>query len=231
MYARMVGERLPRVQERLILAAERSGRSGDSVRVVAVTKGHPPDAVEALLGAGIRDMGENRVEELEQKFPIFDGRGVIWHMIGHLQRRKAPRAVALADLIHSVDSVRLAERLNRAALEADARLDVLIQVNTSGEATKGGLSAEGALDEIGRMSELDRLNPIGLMTMAPFTSDESAIRSTFRSLRRLRDAARSISGFTARELSMGMSNDFEIAVEEGSTMVRLGTALLGERQA
>ncbi|NNM31450.1 MAG: YggS family pyridoxal phosphate-dependent enzyme [Gemmatimonadetes bacterium] len=231
MYARIVGERLPRVQERLILAAEKSGRSPESVRIVAVTKGHPPGAVDAVLRAGVCDLGENRVEELEQKFPMFDGRGAIWHMIGHLQSRKAARAAAIADLIHSVDSVRLAERLDRAAAQAGARLDVLIQVNTSGEATKGGLAAEGALDEIGRIAELDRLNPIGLMTMAPFTSDESTIRSTFRSLRRLGDEARSISGFTAKELSMGMSNDFEIAIEEGSTMVRLGTALLGERQA
>ena len=231
MYARIVGERLPRVQERLILAAERSGRNPDSVRMVAVTKGHPPSAVDAVLNAGIHDLGENRVEELEQKFPIFDGRGAIWHMIGHLQSRKAPRVVGLADLVHSVDSVRLAQRLDRAAAGLGSRLDVLIQVNTSGEATKGGLTMEGALDEIGRIAECDQLNPIGLMTMAPFTSDESMIRSTFRSLRGLADEARSISGFTPRELSMGMSNDFEIAVEEGSTMVRLGTALLGERQA
>ncbi|NNF26137.1 MAG: YggS family pyridoxal phosphate-dependent enzyme, partial [Gemmatimonadetes bacterium] len=221
----------PRVQERLILAAEQSGRSPESVRMVAVTKGHPPSALDAVLEAGVYDIGENRVEELEQKFPMFDGRGAIWHMIGHLQSRKAARAAALADLIQSVDSVRLAQRLDRAAAQAGARLDVLIQVNTSGEATKGGLAAEGALDEIGRIAELDRLNPIGLMTMAPFTSDESTIRSTFRNLRGLGDEARSISGFTAKELSMGMSNDFEIAIEEGSTMVRLGTALLGERQA
>ena len=231
MYARIIGERLPRVQERLILAARRAGRSPESVRLVAVTKGHPPGAVDAVLKAGLRDIGENRVEELEQKFPIFEGRGAIWHMIGHLQSRKAARAAALADLIHSVDSVRLAQRLDRTLAEGEAPIDVLIQVNTSGEATKGGLPAEEALDGIGRIAELDRVNPIGLMTMAPFTADEKTIRSTFRSLRRLGDEARSISGFEARELSMGMSNDFEIAVEEGSTMVRLGTALLGERQA
>ncbi len=231
MYARIVGERLPRVQERLILAAERAGRSPESVRLVVVTKGHSPDAIEAVLGAGLHDVGENRVEELEQKFPIFQGRGVIWHMIGHLQRRKASKAAELADLIHSVDSIRLAERLDRLAESGQTTQDVLIQINTSGEATKGGLPTEGALDGIGRIAELRGLNPIGLMTMAPFTEDEQTIRSAFRSLRRLRDEADSISGFTGRELSMGMSNDFEIAVEEGSTLVRLGTALLGERQA
>ena len=230
MYARIVGERLPGVRETLMLAAERSGRSAESVGLVAVTKGHPPDAIEAVLAAGIHDIGENRVEELEQKFPLFSGREVRWHMIGHIQRRKAARVVEISDLIHSVDSVRLAGRLNRVAEERGEPVDVLIQVNASGEATKGGFPADAALDGIGEVAELPWLHPVGLMTMAPYTDDENVIRSTFRTLRRVHEEASGLTGYTARELSMGMSNDYALAVEEGSTLVRLGTALLGERQ-
>lgn len=230
MYSRIVGERLPEVRETLMLAAERSGRSAGSVGLVAVTKGHPPDAIEAVLAAGIHDIGENRVEELEQKFPLFAGREVRWHMIGHIQRRKAARAVELSHLIHSVDSLRLAERLDRVAEEQGKRAEVLIQVNASGEATKGGFPADEALDGIGHVAELDWLQPVGLMTMAPFTDDDTVIRNTFRTLRRVHEEASALPGYTARELSMGMSNDYALAVEEGSTLVRLGTALLGERQ-
>lgn len=231
MYARIVGERLPRIHESLILAARQSGREPEAVRLVAVTKGHPTDAIGAVLDTGICDIGENRVEELEQKFPIFEGREVRWHMIGHVQSRKADRAAELAHLIHSVDSVKLARRVGRVGVERDRPVEVLIQVNTSGEATKGGFPADEALDRIGEVADVAGVSPVGLMTMAPYTEDETVIRSAFRSLRRLQEAAAGISGFTARDLSMGMSNDFTIAVEEGSTMVRLGTALLGERQA
>ena len=244
-FRRRIEEALPRVLDRIAAAAERSGRDPAAVRIVAVTKGHPPDAVEAVLGAGLADVGENRVEELEEKAPAFEGRGVRWHMIGHVQSRKAARAARLAGLLHSVDSLRLAGRLSRAAEGAGKRLPVLVQVNASGEAAKGGFLVAGpqgpasagpqgsasteALERIAEIAALPGLRPVGLMTMAPFTSDASVLRATFRRTRELLEATAGIEGFDARELSMGMSNDYETAVEEGSTMVRLGTTLLGER--
>lgn len=243
-FRRRIQEALPRVLDRIAAAAERSGRDPAAVRIVAVTKGHPPEAVEAVLGAGLVDVGENRVEELEEKAPAFEGRGVRWHMIGHVQSRKAARAARLAQFLHSVDSLRLAGRLSRAAVGAGRRLPVLVQVNASGEAAKGGFLVAGpqgpaaeaqgsasaeALGRIAEIAALPGLRPVGLMTMAPFTSDDSVLRTTFRRTRELLEAAAGIEGFDARELSMGMSNDYETAVEEGSTMVRLGTTLLGER--
>ena len=236
-FSRRLGESLPRVLERIAAAAERSGREPGAVRIVAVTKGHPPEAVEAVLEAGLADVGENRVEELEGKALAFQGRGVQWHMVGHVQSRKAPRAARLATILHSVDSIRLAGRLSRAAEGAGRRLPVLVQVNASGEAAKGGFPAAGtsreelaeALEGIAEVSALPGLAAVGLMTMAPFTNDRAVVRATFRRTRELLEAAAGIEGFDARELSMGMSNDFETAVEEGSTMVRLGTTLLGQR--
>ena len=232
-YHRAVAENLPRVVERIAAAAGRSGRDPGAVRVVAVTKGHPPGAIEAALAAGLRDIGENRVEELQRKAPLFEAEPVTWHAIGHIQRRKAAGAARLAALIHSVDSLRLAEKLSRIGEAEGRRIPVLVQVNASGEATKGGFPAARAPDEavtgIARVAELPGLRVDGLMTMAPFVADEATVRATFRTTRAVLEAARGIDGVEGRELSMGMSNDYEIAVEEGSTMVRLGTTLLGRR--
>lgn len=233
LYHHAVAENLPRVRDRIAAAAERSGRDPGAVRVVAVTKGHPPGAIEAALAAGLRDIGENRVEELQRKAPLFEAEPVTWHAIGHIQRRKAAGAARLAALIHSVDSLRLAEKLSRLG-EAEGRcIPVLVQVNASGEATKGGFPAARAPDEavagIARVAGLPGLRVDGLMTMAPFVADEPTLRATFRTTRTVLEAARGIDGVGGRELSMGMSNDYETAVEEGSTMVRLGTTLLGRR--
>lgn len=232
-FDRRLAERLPRVRERIEAAARRGGREPGSVRIVAVTKGHPAGAVQAVLKAGLAEVGENRVEELEEKEAAFRGRGVRWHMIGHVQGRKAARAARLADVVHSVDSIRLAERLSRAAEAQGRRLAALVQVNASGEAAKGGfVVADGtgaALEAVAQAAALPGLRLQGLMTMAPFTRDETVLRATFRRTRRLFEDAAGVSGFEARELSMGMSNDYELAVAEGSTIVRLGTALLGER--
>ena len=228
-YERALRERLPRVGERIAAAAARSGRGESAVRIVAVTKGHPPGVVEAALAAGLIDLGENRVEELAGKSPRFEGCGLRWHMIGHVQRRKAGGAARLAALIHSVDSIRLAGKLSRLGEAEGRRVPVLVQVNTSGEAAKGGFPEAEALDGIARVAGLGGLRVRGLMTMAPFTSDVRTLRDTFRRTRRLLEAAAGIGGLEGRELSMGMSNDFEIAIEEGSTMVRLGTTLFGER--
>ena len=152
-----------------------------------------------------------------------------WHMVGHVQSRKAARVAAVADIVHSVDSMKLARRLSAAAADQDGTLDVLIQVNTSGEASKSGLAQERALETIQEMSELGGLRVEGLMTMAPFTDNEGRLRDAFRGLRETLDAARKLSSNVGGELSMGMTNDFGIAIEEGSTMVRLGTALFGKR--
>ena len=229
VYCRAIRERLPRVLDQVAAAAERAGRDPDSVRIVAVTKGHPLDAVGAAVEAGLRDLGENRVEELDRKHPAFPDGDVRWHMIGHVQRRKAGRAARLASLVHSVDSVRLAEKLSRIGEADGRRVPVLVQVNASGEAAKGGFPDAEALDGVRAVAGLAGLRVLGLMTMAPFTADEAALRSTFRRTRALMEAAGAIPGVEGRELSMGMSNDYAVAVEEGSTMVRLGTTLFGER--
>jgi PLP dependent protein len=221
--------RVAQVRERIEAARARSGRS-DEVTLVAVTKTHPADVVRAAIEAGVADVGENRVQEMDDKVGEI-GRGAVrWHLIGHLQRNKAARAVAVADLVHSLDSPRLAEALSAEAVKAGIILPVLVQVNTSGEESKFGLAPDEAVDAIGRMAALPGLRLEGLMTMAPFTDDQAVIRRTFAGARRLgEEARRQVPAFTGRHLSMGMSNDFEAAVEEGSTLVRVGSTLFGER--
>jgi PLP dependent protein len=229
MDERTIAARAAEVRERIERARLRAGHTGP-VTLVAVTKTHPAATVRAAIAAGIGDVGENRVQELDAKVAEV-GRGAVrWHLIGHLQRNKAARAVALADLIHSLDSVRLAQALSAAAVAAGTTVRALVQVNTSGEASKFGLAAEEAVEAVGRMAELPALALEGLMTMAPFTDDQGVVRRTFAAARRLaEEARRQVPAFTGRQLSMGMSNDFEAAVEEGSTLVRVGSSLFGER--
>jgi pyridoxal phosphate enzyme (YggS family) len=223
-------ERLAAVRERIDAARARSGRA-DEVRIVAVTKTHPAAAVEAARAAGVLDVGENRVAELEEKVPAVGREAVRWHLIGHLQRNKAKRALPLIDLLHSLDSVRLARALSEAAVESGRELAALVQVNASGEASKSGFAPEALLDALGEICALPGLRVRGRMTMAPFTDDEGVLRAAFARTRELRDeAARDVPAFTPEHLSMGMSNDYEIAVEEGSTLVRLGTVLFGARE-
>jgi len=221
---------LGEIRGRIARAAERSGREADQVTLVAVTKAHPLAAVQAALEYDLTDLGENRVDDLVDKAATMADDRVRWHMIGHLQRRVAPRLVGVAGLVHSIDSLRLGQRLSNAAEEAGHRQHVLVQVNTSGEHSKGGLPGSIGEDLRGILS-LSGLEVRGLMTMAPFTDDERVVRGTFRALRELRDELRQFDGFEGNELSMGMTNDFEIAIEEGSTMIRLGTALFGGRTA
>lgn len=227
---RLIGERLAAVRERIAAAAGRAGREPGSVRIVAVTKGHPLEAVEAVLAAGVPDIGENRVEELERKLAAMrDLGGARWHMIGHVQSRKASRAARLAELVHSVDSLRLAAKLSRTGEALGRRVPVLVQINASGEAAKSGFPRAEVQKGIEEVASLPGLRALGLMTMAPLTSDERVLRATFRRTREVLEAASEAGCLEGRELSMGMSNDFEVAVEEGSTMVRLGTTLVGKR--
>ena len=230
-YADRLRETLPRVREAIANAELAAGREPGVVRLVAVTKGHPVDAVRAALHLGLSDVGENRAEEMEVKLSELGRAGLRWHMVGHVQGRKARGVAELADLIHSVDSMRLAERLARAADDRGRKVAILAQVNTSGEEGKKGLVHEGAEDAVLAMAELPGLSLEGLMTMAPLTGDTRVLSETFARLRELRDGLIAHSDNIGGELSMGMTNDLTVAIREGSTMVRIGTALFGERGA
>jgi pyridoxal phosphate enzyme (YggS family) len=221
--------RVARVRERIEAARERAGRT-DAVTLVAVTKTHSPEVVQAAVRAGVADVGENRVQELAGKVGTVGRDAVRWHLIGHLQRNKVRTALPLFDLLHSLDSGRLAEALSAEAVKASTTVRALVEVNAVGEESKGGLPADRAVDEIARIVEMPGIEVVGLMTMAPFTDDEAVIRRAFATTRGLRDeAARQVPAFRPEHLSMGMSNDFEIAVEEGATLVRVGSSLFGER--
>jgi len=219
------------IREAIEMAAERSGRPGSDVLVLPVTKGHPPAVVAAVAEAGFEAIGENRVAEAEAKLEARGRAGLRWHMIGHLQRNKAGRAVGTFDVIESVDSVRLGSRLQLEAERASrAEVPILVQVNAGEEEQKSGLNPAETVDAVGALLDLGRVSVRGLMAMAPLTTDECVLRRTFAQVRECLSRCRAeLPGFDGRTLSMGMSNDFEIAVEEGSTEVRLGTVLLGER--
>jgi len=231
MYRRRLEAALPGVTERIEKAAHRVGRDPSEVTLVVVTKGHGIEAPQAAVELGLRDLGENRVERIETLADHFAPGVVHWHMIGRLQRRKTPHVRPHVFLLHSLDSLRLAERLERDRDQAGARvLSVLLQVNTSGEGSKAGFEPERVIDEAARIVAMPSLSVQGLMTMAPFTADERVVRHTFSRLRQVQDELRAqLPDYRGTQLSMGMSNDFEVAVEEGSTIVRLGTVLLGER--
>ena len=227
-----VETRLRWVRERIDAASARAGRRPGDIEILPVTKGHSTDAITTVAALGLGRIGENRVPEAEAKRAVLgETPGVAWHLIGRLQRNKARRAVRLFDVIESVDSVRLAQTLNRiVGEEGRTPVEVLVQVNASGEAAKAGVGAEGAVDAVGEICSLPGLRVRGLMTMAPFTEEEAVLRPVFRRVARLLGRCwEEIPGFAGDVLSMGMSNDFEVAVEEGSTRLRLGTVLLGER--
>lgn len=228
-YAARLAETLPRMRDRIAQALDAAGRDGASVRLIAVTKAHPLEAVEAALQAGLSELGENRVEELAGKVGVLGRGAATWHMIGHLQSRKARQALALSDLIHSVDSAKLAERLARMAHEEGRVVHVLAQVNSSGEASKSGVDLSSAVDDVLRLAELPGLKIDGLMTMAPFGAEEPVLSRAFGGLRQIHEQLRAQGGRIGPELSMGMTDDLEIAIREGSTMVRIGTALFGPR--
>lgn len=221
------------VAERIAVAARRSGRDPAEVKVVAVTKTVPVETIRLAVAMGLCDLGENRVQEALAKQAVLGREGLRWHLIGTLQTNKARRAAESFDLIHSLDRWELAEALARAAEKTERRVPVLIQVNVSGETTKHGLAPEELLPFLGRLAGLGgALLPTGLMTMAPLVADPEATRPIFRRLRQLFQAAREEFdlGGEWRWLSMGMSQDFEVAIEEGANLVRIGTAIFGERR-
>ena len=222
-----LADRIAEVRERIATAVARGGH-GQTVTLVAVTKTYGPDAVLAAWESGITDVGENRVQEALGKMGDVTV-PVRWHLVGHLQRNKA-KAVDRFDLVHSVDSGRLADAVSKVGEERGGTVRCLMQVNVSGEEAKSGLSAEDAAVEGERWLGLRGLRVEGVMTMAPLDADERTLRSTFSGARRIRERIAAL-GHPATELSMGMSNDYEIAVEEGATMVRLGTILFGARHA
>lgn len=228
MYAERLRETLPEVRAAIEEACDRAGRSADEVTLVAVTKSHPFEAIEAALDAGLADLGENRVGELEDKVGHFGHPdGVRWHMIGSVQSRKASRLPDVADLVQSVGRIKVARKL-AAAVEGSV-MPVLAQVNTSGEDAKGGFEGDRVVEQVLEVAEFDGLRLDGLMTMAPYVDDETVLRATFRRLRETLEEARRHRPDVGGTLSMGMTNDLGIAIEEGSTMVRIGTALFGER--
>jgi len=219
---------LPAVRARIAAAAARAGRSAADVRIVAVTKGHPLERAREAAAAGLLELGESRVQEALAKQDAWPDAPVRWHLIGHLQRNKARMAVGRFALIHSLDSVRLADALEAAAAAAGAVQEVLVEVNVAREPQKSGALPEDAAALVAHAAALPHLRVRGMMTIAPYTSDAVIQRRTFRGLRELRDSL-ATSALDLAVLSMGMSDDFESAVEEGATMVRLGTILFGER--
>jgi len=226
--------RVEEVRRRIEASAERAGRDPREVTLVAVSKTHPAALVREAVAAGLSDFGENRVLEAEGKIEELklEAPAVRWHLIGHLQANKARRAVRLFDLIHSVDSPSLAERLERLCEEEGReRLDVLVQVDLAGEASKTGAREDELPALFESLKGCVRVRCRGLMLLPPFFEDAERARPYFRRLRALRDelSARGVFGVGAGELSMGMSHDFEAAVEEGATLVRVGTAIFGER--
>lgn len=231
-----LSERLSRIRETIVGAADRAGRDPRAIRLVAITKGHRAPALKAVLDAGLEEIGENRVQEALEKFgeahdALVESRAVR-HLVGPLQRNKARDAVALFDWIQSIDSRRIASALSeRASAASEVPLPVLIEVNVAGEAQRHGFAPDEAVDAALEIAELPGLAVRGIMAMAPYTDDERTLRSAFGAVRRVWERAHEQAADPAAidTLSMGMSNDYALAIEEGATMVRLGTALLGPR--
>ena len=228
----MIGERVAVVRQRIARAAERASRAPAEVTLVAVSKTHPADAVRAAYAAGVRDFGENRVQEAEPKIAaVPDLAGACWHLVGHLQSNKARRAAALFGLVQSIDSLEIAERLAGAGEASGRPVRGLVEVDLAGERSKFGLPEAELLPALQALRGRAGLRLEGLMVLPPLFEDPEAVRPFFRRLRALRDRALGEGLLAAGELSMGMSHDFEAAVEEGATLVRVGTAIFGERRS
>ena len=222
-----LSQRVREVRERIDAAARRGGH-GQSVTIIAVTKNHGVDALHAAWEAGLRDVGENRVQEALEKMDVLQ-LAFRWHLIGHLQRNKVKHLVRF-HLLHSIDRPQIADAVNALGVSTNRVFDGLVQVNVVGEQTKGGYEAATLAPEAERLRQLTGIRVRGVMTMAPFDADEKTLRTVFAGARQARQTLRD-AGHDATELSMGMSGDYELAVEEGATCVRLGTVLFGARTA
>lgn len=230
----MLIENASAILKKINHAAMLAGRSPDGIKLIAVTKTVEIGKIKEAVDIGLRIFGENRVQEAQKKIPglksYVSDSGIEWHLIGHLQKNKAKYAVPMFDLIHTIDSVELAEEINRQAEKIDKIQKVLVQVKLSGEETKHGVSEEDLVLLLKKVKAMNNLHLRGLMTIPPFFDDPEKTRPYFRRLRELLKKAEN-AGCNLSELSMGMSNDFEVAIEEGATMIRIGTALFGERSA
>jgi pyridoxal phosphate enzyme (YggS family) len=224
-------DRLERILERIKKAADNCNRSVDSIRLIAVSKTMPAEVVKEAIEAGVTDLGENYIQEAREKVNTLATADVNWHFIGHLQSNKAKYAIRLFDLIHSVDSFKLARELNKYAQKNDKIQSILVQVNIAQEDSKSGVYAEDTLTLIKDISRFENIKVKGLMTMPPYFNAPEKVRPFFAALRNLQDRikAERIPNIAMDELSMGMTGDFEAAIEEGATMVRIGTAIFGER--
>lgn len=226
----VIADQFKQVHERVGHAAVRSGRSEQDVTLIAVSKTWPVSVVQEAVDAGALHLGENRVQEGQEKVGQILG-DVTWHLIGHLQRNKVKVALSVFDLIHSVDSVRLAREMSKQALQSGQVVPVLVQVNTSGEASQFGIAPDEAVDFVGQIADLEGIRIQGLMTIGAFLPDPNDVRPCFVTLRNVKEriVAAQFESVSMETLSMGMTNDFEVAIEEGATMVRVGTAIFGSR--
>lgn len=228
-----IEDNLTTVRARMDAAAGRAGRTPDAVTLVAVSKTHPMADIEAAYGAGQRDFGENRLDEFWEKVEAAKARGlneIRWHFIGTFQSRQTSQGIAPFALLHAVDRVKIANRLNRDAGEADCVLQVLLEINVSGEESKHGFAPAAVKQALPMLLGLPNLRINGLMTMAPFVADEARLHAVFSALRRTRDELQQMApDADLRQLSMGMTNDYEAAIAEGATLVRIGSAIFGAR--
>ena len=223
-----LSENLETIRKRIDTACERAKREPSSVLLLAVTKTHPPEVIKAASELGLLWFGENKIQEAKTKIPLCPGR-LHWHFIGHLQSNKCRDAVDLFEMIESVDSLSLAQEINKRAEQAAKTMPVLLEVNVAGEASKFGYAPERLLVELKELNSLPRLEIHGLMTLPPWTQEAEKVRPYFRRLRELKSECEEILGAPLPHLSMGMSGDFEVAIEEGATIVRVGAALFGPR--
>lgn len=224
----MIRENLNRIEEEIAKICQKSGRKRSEITLIGVSKTQSIEIINDALAAGLKNLGENKAQELKEKAELVSG-DFNWHFIGHLQTNKVKYIIRHADYIHSVDSIKLAEEINRKAEQIGKKQNVLLEIKTSEEATKHGIQSEKEILELSEhCSRSSNLNLIGLMTMAPYTDNFDIIRKCFVRLRETKEFICK-SGFEISELSMGMTNDFGIAVEEGATMLRIGTAIFGER--
>ncbi|MFA7421288.1 MAG: YggS family pyridoxal phosphate-dependent enzyme [Melioribacteraceae bacterium] len=224
----MIAENLKKVEEKITATCLKCGRERSEIKLIVVSKTQPIQLISQVLDCGIIHLGENKAQELRDKSELISG-DFFWHYIGHLQSNKIKYVIKSAEFIHSVDTLKLAEEINQKAGQINKRQKVLLEIKTSDEATKFGLSTEKEIFELAEFCLTQKnIELSGLMTMAPYTDDEKVIRDCFIKMRKLKNKFES-NGILINELSMGMTNDFELAIEEGATMIRIGTAIFGER--